>query len=1077
MKLRSFIISFIISFTILYSLSLKAQFGSFLVVQCQSVEEVIALIDTVFLAGVEPSAIDNIEFTGDPRSVGYYSGATFTGFNRNAGIIMSSGFAGNVNQSNDCNQSANASNTTTGGTDPDLTLACGSTSMDACVIEFDFKPSADSVKFNYIFASEEYHEYVDQFNDVFGFFLSGPGINGNYSNGAKNIAVIPGTLNTPVTINNVNMGYGSTSCTNLPNGPGDNEEYFNSNTLPTSHTYSAFVFDGYTDNFSAKSTLQICEWYHIKIAIGDAFDTQFDSGVMLEKGSFSLGNITAVADYSHPTVDSLLYESCNDHEVVLYFTLQEAVGFPIKRDLEIGGSAVRGEDYELFTTFPGDTIFIESGVTYDSVIVRVINDNNVEDIEDIWMAYSVETCDPLVKDTVSVFISDLPEFGDTTVSFSGFCEDTININFGSALVGIPPFSFDWYTLEESSDTVRFVPSGSDSYAIPCIVGDTCGQIATDTVFVTIPSFETDAGDDQSLCDADTAWLSGTAEGSQFLHWLSDPHDASLEGQEDIANPGVSPVETTMYILAASDNCLHEDSDTTYVFLDAAVANAGDDQSICIGDDVVLTCNDAETYYWTSVPTDPGLAGQQTNQSITVSPVISTKYIVTVTNECDFSASDEVEVFVIELPEAEAGPDAEICFGEQYQLIATGATHFIWTSEPYDTSLHVDGQDTLANPVVTPDSPENYKYFVEVYDFCSSIDSMILVVNPIPELFISSQNNEICFDEEVSITVETEGSYSWSSDPYDESLLGQENNKTIIVTPDTTTIYNVVVEVPGYSCSGAESITINVIPEILAEFSVESEEVCQNESITIVYEGNASDNASYYWDFSNANIITGNGQGPIELSWDSVGLKKVSLFISDQNCTSETIDIFVNVLPSPVSNFEIDIYEGCEPLSVKFTNNSENINFSTSYVWEFGNGDQSIEESPSYNYLEPGNYTVTLTVTNNGKCEDVKTVYGLIKVYEIPIAEFYPNPYETIVDQGVITFSNESVSSESLLYNWDFGDGNTSEQNNPDHIYNQVGVFLVKLLVETSNGCINRIEKEVVIHPDAQVFPPNAFFQV
>jgi len=125
-------------------------------------------------------------------------------------------------------------------------------------------------------------------------------------------------------------------------------------------------------------------------------------------------------------------------------------------------------------------------------------------------------------------------------------------------------------------------------------------------------------------------------------------------------------------------------------------------------------------------------------------------------------------------------------------------------------------------------------------------------------------------------------------------------------------------------------------------------------------------------------------------------------------------------------------------------------------------------------LEPGNYTVTLTVTNNGKCEDVKTVYGLIKVYEIPIAEFYPNPYETIVDQGVITFSNESVSSESLLYNWDFGDGNTSEQNNPDHIYNQVGVFLVKLLVETSNGCINRIEKEVVIHPDAQVFPPNAF---
>jgi len=1074
MGYRHLFTALLILITLLNSLTLKAQFGRFEVVECTSVSEVIALIDTVFLAGVQPSAIANIEFTGDPRSVGYFRGGTFTGFDKLTGIVMSSGHTGDIDKSNNCSSAQNASSSTSGGSDPDLSQAAGFNSQDACIIEFDFKPSADSVKFNYIFASEEYHDYVDSFNDVFGFFLSGPGINGAYSNGAKNIAVIPGTVNTPVTINNVNMGQLGPSCSNLPNGPGDNEEYFNSNTLPNSQAYSAFVFDGYTDNFTAKSNLQICEWYHIKIAIGDVVDSQFDSGVLLEKGSFSLGNITSVADYTHPTVDSLLYESCNDHEVVLYFTLQETVGFPIKRDLEIGGTAIRGEDYELLTTYPGDTIFIESGAAYDSVIVRVINDGIDEDIEELWMAYSVETCDPMIKDTVRVFFSDLPAFGDTTVSFSGYCEDTINLNFGSALVGIPPFSFDWYTLGETTDTVQFAPSGSDYYAIPCIVADTCGQTAIDTVFVSVPSFEADAGDDQSLCNADSVWLSGVAEGAQILQWVSEPYDASLAGQENLPNPGVSPTETTMYILTASDNCLHEDSDTTFVLLDEAVANAGNDQMICIGEETTLTCNEAESYYWTAQPNDPGLAGQETSRSITVAPLVSTIYSVTVTNVCDFTATDDVEVAVVELPVAEAGPDAEICQNEQYQLQASGATHYNWTSEPYDASLYLNGQDTLPNPVVSPDQPTDYTYFVEVYDLCASNDSMVLTVNPIPEVYVNASNSEICYGEEVMIQVENEGSYLWTSEPEDVSLAGQENNKIINVSPDTTTIYHLVADVEGFSCQGQQSITIQVVPEIKAVFSIEQEEVCQNETISVTYEGNASIDASYYWEFNNANIISGDGQGPIEISWNETGQKKISLFISEEGCTSETSELLVEVMKTPEGAFNADILSGCAPLTVNFINESENTDPSSTFDWQFGDGTQSTDASPEKAYLEAGTYTVSLTVLNESGCRDIITSNNYIRVHETPVADFSPNPFETIASQGTITFNNESESSESLFYNWDFGDGNTSEQASPAHIYNEVGVYLVKLLAITPNGCENTIEKEIIIHPDADVFPPNAF---
>lgn len=99
----------------------------------------------------------------------------------------------------------NSSNSTNGGfnvlaSDPDLrTLIPTYDLYDANVIEFDFTPTANTVSFDFLFGSEEYCEYVGtQFNDVFGFFVTGPGISG-----VANLAVIPNTT-TPVTTNNVN---------------------------------------------------------------------------------------------------------------------------------------------------------------------------------------------------------------------------------------------------------------------------------------------------------------------------------------------------------------------------------------------------------------------------------------------------------------------------------------------------------------------------------------------------------------------------------------------------------------------------------------------------------------------------------------------------------------------------------------------------------------------------------------------------------------------------------------------------------------------------------------------------------
>ncbi|NLA24902.1 MAG: hypothetical protein GX879_08045, partial [Bacteroidales bacterium] len=192
-----------------------------------------------------------------------------------SGIIMSTGPITNA-------QGPNTSGTLGGivgsGSDPDLAaLVSGSSINDACVIQFDFIPADDVVEFRYIFGSEEFPEFANSdFNDVFGFFLSGPGINGPYSNNAVNIALLPNGQ--PVTIDNVHNG-------------GYYYAYPSSSQTSAASYHGAVQYDGNTIVLTATAQVIPCETYHIKLAIGDRGDSNYDSGMFLESGSFTSGSI------------------------------------------------------------------------------------------------------------------------------------------------------------------------------------------------------------------------------------------------------------------------------------------------------------------------------------------------------------------------------------------------------------------------------------------------------------------------------------------------------------------------------------------------------------------------------------------------------------------------------------------------------------------------------------------------------------------------------------------------------------------------------------------------------------------
>jgi hypothetical protein len=219
-------------------------------------------------------SISNVRYTGATGGLGTFTGG-FNAAGLSSGAILSSGAVGNVNPPNTADDTS-ADNGLAG--DSDLqSLIPGFVTQDAAVLEFDFtvtNPAATSVKFDYVFASEEYNEYVYQgFNDVFGFFMSGP----NFPK--ANLALIPNT-NTPVTIDNVNGG-------NPFGVNAHNPTQFINNDLDDGGGQVGTAADGLTKVFSISANITPNVTYHLKLAIGDVGDGFFDSWVMIKAGSFS----------------------------------------------------------------------------------------------------------------------------------------------------------------------------------------------------------------------------------------------------------------------------------------------------------------------------------------------------------------------------------------------------------------------------------------------------------------------------------------------------------------------------------------------------------------------------------------------------------------------------------------------------------------------------------------------------------------------------------------------------------------------------------------------------------------------
>lgn len=473
--------------------------------------------------------VDNIKSFGNEGSIGYFSnGEPTLGFGN--GIIISTGDVKSAEGGNSSTEKTTSFNDNR--SDPDLEIFASNVIFDATGIEFDFVPLSDRVTFRYVFASEEYCEFVGSiFNDLFGFFVSGPGINGPFENNAINVATLP-ISGEYVTINNVNHDKNSDSY--IQN---ELEEDANKCGIPFNPSHLGTIeFDGFTIPLTATIDVIPCETYRIRLVIGDVGDDKLDSAVFLEAKSFDLGGEVTVRAEVPGSPEPFAYETCRDGLFVFERSGDIDISQPLDVEFMISpvSTASEGSDFEPIPSM----ITIPAQQMEYVLPIDLIADNLDEEPEMLRLdiTYDCQCRDPVGSDLV---IFDLD-------SLQGIFEE-IQVCAGQPfeaepeiLGGAGPYALQWNTgatghvLAETVD----VPTH-----FTALISDACGDTATVIVGVDVQS-EPAAflRGDTSVCLGDTAFLLVELEGNPpWSITYTDPDGMEITRGGIISQPFSLPV--------------------------------------------------------------------------------------------------------------------------------------------------------------------------------------------------------------------------------------------------------------------------------------------------------------------------------------------------------------------------------------------------------------------------------------------------------------------------------------------------------------------------------------------------------
>lgn len=356
---------------------------------------------------------------------------------------------------------------------------------------------------------------------------------------------------------------------------------------------------------------------------------------------------------------------------------------------------------------------------------------------------------------------------------------------------------------------------------------------------------------------------------------------------------------------------------------------------------------------------------------------------------------------------------------------------------------------------------NYSVVVTDSVGCIAFGSVTVIE---PPLLMATASNDtlICPGTPASLSVAATGgtgTYNYQWNP------GMMNTASISVSPVADQLYTCVIS-DNNGCTIQE--TIMVTTEVMDPDDVQAvafpAEICLGDSSVLVgsYSGTDPSVVLTWQQCSSCSPTIAVSPGATTI-----------YYLDAENYCGQVITASVTVIVNlpPVVSLNPDSGELCPHESISFVNNGTN-NSSWTYLWDFGDGNQSSQMNPVYSYSEPGIYTIGLTVTDNNGCTTEVDNATSVTVNPQADADFSVSSTVVSILDPEITFSNNSFDAETYL--WDFGDGTSSPVVNPVHNYTEYGYYLVELWANNMYNCPDSAQLHIEVKPSFDIYIPNAF---
>ena len=670
--------------------------------------------------------ISNVTYSGSPQAIGSFTQNGNLGIS--SGIVLTTGTvlntpAGPHGPNN--NEGAGVDNGF--GGDAQLTALAGNLTYNAAVLEFDFETCSDEVEFNYVFASEEFLEYVltsinggGSVNDIFGFFISQPGIPG-----AQNIALLPNGA--PVAIDNVHP---AGSNINGDSYPAANFEFYVHN--PPNAPF--IQYDGFTTKLTAKAAVQCNTVYHLKLAIADVGDGIYDSGIFLEAGSFNASPPSSVEHSISSDVfdnNNIIAEGCVTTTIELERGLCN-LGSPLVVPVSTSGTAIEGVDY---SNMPA-TITFPAGSQTTTFSFDAFEDGLTEGQETLDFEFLfTDNCGNQTIQELNLFIQ---EVNPVTVEVTGpeiTCPGEEIELTATITGGAEPYTYLWST-GETTPSILVSPGSTTPYTVT--VNDDClAQPISTTYTVNVPVIPpltiNETPDLEDICPYVPFLLESNVTGGtpSYTYQWSSNFESNLSTNDTYT---AIPSTTTTYTVEVTDFCGATTSeDIVYTILSPPlVLTMSPTVEICPGDSIEISVSSVggygqHFYDW--------LHSGETTPEVWVTPNQTTTYTISVSDECQtFTVEGSTEVVVVK-PTADFESTSNVFFHDlpiTFQNNSINASTYEWTFG--------DGQNsTLVHPSNTYDEPGLYYITLIAIDDKGCTDTIVKPINIEEEWFIYIPN--------------------------------------------------------------------------------------------------------------------------------------------------------------------------------------------------------------------------------------------------------------------------------------------------------------------------------------------------